>query len=78
MHPFTGLATREDGAIKVCCRSQPIGWIQNESLESAWNNDRMLRIRQQVLNDEIPAECIPCLTYSPCAQVFNLLFSFHS
>lgn len=60
MHPFTGLATREDGAIKVCCRSQPIGFIQNETLESAWNNDRMKRIRQQVLNNEIPAECIPC------------------
>ena len=51
MHPFTGLATREDGAIKVCCRSQPIGWIQNESLESAWNNENMRRVRQQVLNN---------------------------
>ena len=27
MHPFTGLATREDGAIKACCRSHPIGFI---------------------------------------------------
>ena len=60
MHPFTGLATREDGAIKVCCRSQPIGFIQNETLESAWNNARMKRIRQQVLSNEIPAECVPC------------------
>lgn len=60
MHPFTGLATREDGAIKVCCRSLPIGWIQEESLESAWNNKNMLRVREQVLNDEIPAECVPC------------------
>jgi hypothetical protein len=25
MHPFTGLATREDGAIKPCCRSHPVG-----------------------------------------------------
>ena len=60
MHPFTGLATREDGAIKVCCRSQPIGWIQEESLESAWNNKNMRRVREQVLNNEIPVECIPC------------------
>ena len=37
VHPFTGLATREDGAIKICCRSQPIGWIQDESIEDAWN-----------------------------------------
>ena len=60
MHPFTGLATREDGAIKVCCRSQPIGWIQNESIEQAWNNDAMREVRRQVLNNEQPAQCIPC------------------
>jgi len=60
MHPFTGLATREDGAIKVCCRSQPIGWIQNESLEEAWNNDAMREVRRQVLNNERPDVCKPC------------------
>ena len=60
MHPFTGLATREDGAIKVCCRSQPIGWIQEETLEEAWNNDRMKEVRRQVLNDERPDVCKPC------------------
>jgi len=60
MHPFTGLATREDGAIKVCCRSQPIGYIQNESLEDAWNNKSMQEVRQQVLNNERPDVCKPC------------------
>lgn len=60
MHPFTGLATREDGAIKVCCRSQPIGWIQKETLEEAWNNDAMKQVRRQVLNDERPEVCKPC------------------
>jgi len=60
MHPFTGLATREDGAIKICCRSQPIGWIQNETLEEAWNNDTMREVRSQVLNDERPDVCKPC------------------
>jgi MoaA/NifB/PqqE/SkfB family radical SAM enzyme len=60
MHPFTGLATREDGAIKVCCRSQPIGWIQNESLESAWNNKTMQEVRRQILNSERPDVCKPC------------------
>ncbi len=62
MHPFTGLATREDGAIKVCCRSQPIGWIQKETLEQAWNNDNMRRIRSQVLSGERPPECDPCFS----------------
>ena len=60
MHPFTGLATREDGAVKVCCRSHPIGFIQNNTLEEIWNNDSMQRIRRQVLSGERPSECAPC------------------
>jgi MoaA/NifB/PqqE/SkfB family radical SAM enzyme len=60
MHPFTGLATREDGAICACCRSQPVGFIQEQSLEEIWNNDTMRRIRQQVLTDQRPKECAPC------------------
>lgn len=60
LHPFTGLATREDGAIKVCCRSAPISNIKDESLEEAWNNKNMKRIRKQVLNNERPLECQSC------------------
>lgn len=60
MHPFTGLATREDGAVKVCCRSLPIGWIQEDTLENIWNNDKMREVRRQVLNNERPDVCKPC------------------
>lgn len=60
MHPFTGLATREDGAIKVCCRSLPISNIQNETMEQAWNNEKMREVRRQVLNNERPDVCAPC------------------
>lgn len=60
MHPFTGLATREDGAICACCRSHPVGFIDKQSLEEIWNNDTMQRIRRQVLNNERPPECEPC------------------
>jgi len=60
LHPFTGLATRTDGAILACCRSQPVGWIQNESLEEIWNNENICRIRQQVLNNQRPSECAAC------------------
>ena len=62
MHPFTGLATREDGAICVCCRSHPVGFIQDATLEDIWNNDTIKRIRKQVLNNERPAECQPCFS----------------
>lgn len=60
MHPFTGLATREDGAIQACCRSHPVGFIQKNTLEEIWNNNTMRRIRNQVLNNERPPECDPC------------------
>jgi len=60
MHPFTGLATREDGAIKVCCRSHTIGNIQDNTLEEIWNNESMKRIRKQVLTGYRPSECEPC------------------
>lgn len=62
MHPFTGLATREDGAIQVCCRSHPISNIQHETLEQAWNNENMQRIRRSVLTGERPPECEPCFS----------------
>jgi sulfatase maturation enzyme AslB (radical SAM superfamily) len=60
MHPFTGLATREDGAIQACCRSHPIGFIQDAPLEYHWNGETMQRIRRQVLRGERPPECAPC------------------
>ena len=60
MHPFTGLATREDGAIKVCCRSQPVGWIQDDTLEDIWNGTIMQDVRKKVLNSERPDVCKPC------------------
>jgi Iron-sulfur cluster-binding domain len=63
MLPFTGIATREDGEIKICCKSWPIGEINNHTLEEVWNNDNMKRIRKQVLNNERPQECIGCFSY---------------
>jgi sulfatase maturation enzyme AslB (radical SAM superfamily) len=60
MHPFTGLATREDGAVKICCRSQPIGWIQESSLEDIWNGSLMRDAREKVLCGERPDVCKPC------------------
>jgi sulfatase maturation enzyme AslB (radical SAM superfamily) len=62
MHPFTGLATREDGAICACCRSHPVGFIGKDNLEDIWNNDTMRRIRRQVLHGERPPECEPCFS----------------
>jgi len=60
MHPFTGLATREDGAVKVCCRSAPIGFIQDDTLENLWNGPVIRQVRKQVLCGERPEVCKPC------------------
>lgn len=60
MHPFTGLATREDGAIKICCRSAPIAYSSDQNFEEAWNNDLMKTVRRQVLNNERPEVCKSC------------------
>lgn len=60
MHPFTGLATREDGAIKICCRSLPIGFSKDMSFEQAWNSSEIKEVRRQVLNNERPSVCSPC------------------
>lgn len=60
MHPFTGLATREDGAVKACCRSHPVGNIKCQTLEEIWNNNTMKRIRKSVLTNIRPPECEPC------------------
>jgi sulfatase maturation enzyme AslB (radical SAM superfamily) len=60
MHPFTGLATREDGAVKVCCRSAPIGFIQDNSLKEIWNGDVMREVRKSVLCGERHEVCKPC------------------
>lgn len=62
MHPFTGLATREDGAIQACCRSHPVGFIQDQTLEEIWNNENMCRIRKQLLSNQRPPECEPCFS----------------
>jgi MoaA/NifB/PqqE/SkfB family radical SAM enzyme len=62
MHPFTGLATREDGAICACCRSHPIGFIQDAPLEYHWNGEVMQGIRRQVLRGERPKQCEPCFS----------------
>ena len=62
MHPFTGLATREDGAIQACCRSHPVGFIQDNTLEEIWNGDVMKRIRKSVLTDIRPPECDQCFS----------------
>ncbi len=58
--PFVHVATKTDGSVKLCCRSNTIGNINNSPLSSIWNNDQYKEIRRKVLNDERPVECEAC------------------
>jgi sulfatase maturation enzyme AslB (radical SAM superfamily) len=58
--PFTHIATKTDGDIKLCCRSRPISNINESSMEETWNNETYKRVRKQVLSNERPEECMAC------------------
>jgi len=58
--PFTHVATKTYGDIKLCCRSLPVGNIKEQPLSSIWNSDRYRQIRKDMLSGERPAECNIC------------------
>ena len=58
--PFTHIATKTDGDLKLCCRSWPIGNIKEITIKELWNSDVYKNIRKQLLNSERPAQCHAC------------------
>ncbi len=60
MYPFTHLATKTDGSLKLCCRSEPIANVNEVGALETWNNQDYKRIRRQLLNGEKPKECEDC------------------
>jgi radical SAM protein with 4Fe4S-binding SPASM domain len=58
--PFIHMATKTDGDMKLCCRSWPVGNINNTSMEELWNSDKYKEVRRQLLNSERPEECHAC------------------
>lgn len=58
--PFIHMATKTDGDIKLCCRSWPVGNINETSMEELWNSDKYKQVRKQLLNSERPEECHAC------------------
>ena len=58
--PFTHMATKTDGDMKLCCRSWPIDNINNLSVKDLWNSQKYKDIRRQLLNSEQPIECDAC------------------
>ena len=58
--PFTHMATKTYGDVKLCCRSMPIGNVKEQTLSSIWNSDRYKQVRKDMLDGERPAECNIC------------------
>lgn len=59
--PFTHLSTRPNGDITPCCRSRDtLGNIKDMTLEQAWNSDKQIELRRQLLNGEQAPLCYQC------------------
>lgn len=58
--PFIHMATKTDGDMKLCCRSWPVGNINDISMKELWNSDKYKEVRKMLLNGEKPAECDAC------------------
>jgi len=58
--PFIHMATKTDGDIKLCCRSWPVGNINNTSMEELWNSEVYRDVRKKLLNGERPEQCHAC------------------
>lgn len=58
--PFIHMATKTDGDMKLCCRSWPVGNINNTSMEELWNSEKYKEVRKKLLNSERPEECHAC------------------
>ena len=58
--PFTHMATKTHGDVKLCCRSRPVSNIKQQSLREIWNSDRYRQIRADLLSGQRPSECAIC------------------
>jgi len=58
--PFIHMATKTDGDMKLCCRSWPVGNINDTTMQELWNSDKYKEVRRMMLNGERPKECDAC------------------
>lgn len=59
--PFIHQSTKTDGKIKLCCRSLPaIGNLSSTTLEEAWNNESIRKVRLDLVNGIKNERCTIC------------------
>jgi len=63
IYPFVSLVTRTNGDVAVCCRSEPVGNIQQDSMSDIWNNEKMCQLRADVVKGVRSEICAGCWRY---------------
>ena len=59
--PFIHQSTKTDGKIKLCCRSLPaVGNLSSTTLEEAWNNEIVRKVRLDLVNGIKNERCNIC------------------
>ena len=58
--PFRQLATLNDGAVKLCCRSWRVGSLQESRLMDIWNSQPLNEVRASFEKGLFPKECQAC------------------
>lgn len=68
--PFTTFEVTTTGRCNICCRRRDTidkapgvpYKVQEDSIETIWNSEYMVKLRQQFINNERPPECYQCWT----------------
>jgi len=72
--PWTGLMYNFDGNVKTCIRSsEPIGNIQEHSIEQILNNSSNKDTRTKMLNNEPGSRCYPCYELEQEQNKFDII-----
>lgn len=62
--PWVHLYLHQNGDVRPCCHSlekYSLGNVKEKTLKQIWTSKEIEKIRETFLQNEIPAECYPCL-----------------
>ena len=63
MYPWTHIHAYPDSTVHLCCMSDmdlPIGNLNDSSLETIWNSERMVEVRRKMIDGIKLPECTKC------------------
>lgn len=70
--PWVHLSLEPRGNAYTCCNASefgPLGNVQNETLESIFQNDSMKAMREKFSRGEIPSQCVLCVNGEKRGQI---------